>query len=513
MQNHFNNNIIKIQCIRSLQTHMIQCRSILASVALFNAAVAYHCCDTMCCKAMGQIRCMFHINCSWDKSDPHNEMCRMVPEHMEVWCKHTPKDNILQTHSFKHAAAVTSVSIDPMEAFIVTGSADGMVQLWPLDDSDPGKLPQPPKADAPVTSVAYSMNLLAYAQQMGKTDSLRVRVYMLQWEDGKRSWKKVSIDQQHENEVTCVRISRDGKRIVTGGYDGQVVVYQRDDESEMNFSTLIPFMYYDSENELKGPVSSVAFSHDGNLIAIGGALKTVEIFNVQEKKFTTTREASSWSWISDVVVSVGQGNSFIIGDATKTDVELVENGHAQSYCDSERSGEGTHWSSMALSLDQRFVAAGSWDQYVTVWDRAPGPGKAYNSTKAMRRFKHADRVNAIAITDSNRYIVSVSNDNTAAVWQLDAETNASLALVALSEQKKLLTSEKSTVEVQEKKTNDRMMNTQQEDEVEEKRVTDEMDEEMDAQEDEEDKEKHENVEESGGKTENVIEDTLKMVTF
>lgn len=345
----------------------------------------------------------------------------MIPDHMDVWCKGIPKDNILQTHSYKHDAIVTSVSVDPLETFIITGTRDGQVIMWSLDDSEPNKKLQTLDADGPVISLDYSKNLLAYSQEIATSTKLpRVRVFMYQWAD-EQSWNEISIDQPHTEEVTCVRISKDGRRIVTGGYDGQVVVYERGDDLDMKFKTLRSVMYYDFDTELKGIVSSVAFSDDGNLVAIGGVLKTVKIFDIEEKKFTTSLEASSYSWITGVVVSKGQGDTFVMGDATKTDIELVEDGHSVSYRDLERTGESTHWSSIDLSPDERFVAAGSWDQHVTVWDRSN------NATKAMHRFKHGDRVNAIAFMNSNCCIVSASSDMTAAVWRLDPDNTFDLA--------------------------------------------------------------------------------------
>src|SRR5207249_2783956 len=67
--------------------------------------------------------------------------------------------------------------------------------------------------------------------------------------------------------------------------------------------------------------------------------------------------------------------------------------------------------SVAISLDGRFGASGSWDQTVRIWDLAGG--------REVRRLSgHAHRVSSVAFSPDGRQLISGSWDGTARLWDL-----------------------------------------------------------------------------------------------
>ena len=79
--------------------------------------------------------------------------------------------------------------------------------------------------------------------------------------------------------------------------------------------------------------------------------------------------------------------------------------------------EARHYStvhSIALSPDDRYMASGSYDKTVVLWDVATGQ-------RIRVLGGHEDAVHSVAWSRDGRYIVSGSADKTLLVWEADVQ--------------------------------------------------------------------------------------------
>lgn len=76
---------------------------------------------------------------------------------------------------------------------------------------------------------------------------------------------------------------------------------------------------------------------------------------------------------------------------------------------------------MAISPDTRFVAAGSLDKSVRIWDIATGVLVERTEGEAG----HKDSVYSVAFSPSGRHLVSGSLDKTIRMWELNGSRNYS----------------------------------------------------------------------------------------
>ena len=120
-------------------------------------------------------------------------------------------------------------------------------------------------------------------------------------------------------------------------------------------------------------IYSIDFSHEGSLIVSGSGDKTVRVWDM------TTREAKVLSIDDDPNVDAGM-------------------------------------TSVAISPDARFVAAGSLNTVVHIWDVSTG-------TLVERLRGHSDAVYSVAFTPDGKGLVSGSLDKTLKYWELDTAIN------------------------------------------------------------------------------------------
>ncbi len=243
----------------------------------------------------------------------------------------------------------------------------------------------------------------------------------------------------HTAPVSSAAISADGQRIISGGDDNTVKVW--DARSGQDVLTLWGH---------KGQVHGVAISGDGRRIASASQDRTVVVWDAHTGQEILTFRGHAGEVASVAFSTDGQRIVSGSGDST-VKVWDARNGRELLTLKEHRAGV----TSVAFSADDKRIVSGSWDETAMVWDARTGqlihtlgPAKSgihcvtfspdgqrivavpnywtvkvWDARTAVELFEltgHTDGVHSAAISPDGKRIVSGGSDGTVKVW--DART-------------------------------------------------------------------------------------------
>ena len=207
--------------------------------------------------------------------------------------------------------------------------------------------------------------------------------------------KMLLVLKGHGGPVNCVAFSSDGQRVVSGGSDNVIRLWDSATGEELNL--------FKGHGEA---VSSVAFSPDGLQILSGSYDDTVRLWDV-----ANGNELRSFEGHADYVLTVAfspDGKRAVSAGNDKairlwnvaTGRELRQfNGHTEAV------------SAITFSPDNARVLSGSADKSVRLWDVESG--------KELQRFVgHTNLVETVAFSPDGRFAISGSYDHTIRLWRL-----------------------------------------------------------------------------------------------
>lgn len=156
-----------------------------------------------------------------------------------------------------------------------------------------------------------------------------------------------------------------------------------------------------------GVVNSVAFSHDGELLATGSADNTVRIWNVRNAQVLRTLSfhladvfAVAFSPDSKWLASAGYDQQVILWHVASGERLRTFKTHTQPVTDVAFSGNG------------RFLATASRDSTIHIWDVHAG-------VLRHRIEAHRGRVTALAFHPNSLTLASLGNDHIVKIWNVE----------------------------------------------------------------------------------------------
>ncbi len=196
----------------------------------------------------------------------------------------------------------------------------------------------------------------------------------------------------HRGRVSSVAVSADGRRIVSGGIDGTIRVWDAVTGKEVRTLT-----------GHAGPVLSVAVSADGGRIVSGSADGTVKVWDaaagLMKRTLTTDTDA-----VTGVALSA-DGRRIVATNYKTAEVWDADTGRSERTL----AGHADLVYAVAISPDGRRIVTGSFDGTVRLWDATTG--RLEQTLKG-----HTDSVYCVAIAADGQRVVSGGQDRLVKVW-------------------------------------------------------------------------------------------------
>ncbi|MEQ8383165.1 MAG: hypothetical protein RH949_12450 [Coleofasciculus sp. A1-SPW-01] len=232
---------------------------------------------------------------------------------------------------------------------------------------------------------------------------------------GFKEYQEYNSLEGHKDAVLQVAFSPVKNIIATASFDHTVNFWQPDGK----------FVHTIKEN---GKVNNLAFSPDGQMIATASFDNTVKLWKVENKiddKLYTT------------LVHTLKGHSDgVFGVAFSSDGKLIATASGDKTIKLWNTEDGKLLKTLtghedvidgiAFSPNSETIASASWDGTVKLWRTTDGTllriltDETLKTDESLKEDKsHSDRVFGVAFSPDGHIIASVSQDNTAKLWNID----------------------------------------------------------------------------------------------
>jgi WD40 repeat protein len=302
----------------------------------------------------------------------------------------------------RHGDIIYSLSYSSDGQRLATASKDGTVKIWDL--SNGRELLSYRGHGGPVRAVVFAPND-KFIVSAGGTE-----VHVWNPDDGKLIRKFTA----HTKTINAVAVRPDSKRIASGGDDLSVRIWDPDADK--------PVLEITGTPQDAAPVMSLAYSPNGKLLAwIESGGTSAGVLKVQELEAEAVRRVRFNSHVHQAggyqiayspdgkwIATVGERRARVLTAPNQDG----PNDNAVGTQQREYTGHGGLASAVAFSKDGRFLATGSADNVVRVWDTSA-------SDKLVRTFHgHDHQITALAFSPDGEYLASASMDQNVRLWTM-----------------------------------------------------------------------------------------------
>jgi WD40 repeat protein/transcriptional regulator with XRE-family HTH domain len=292
-----------------------------------------------------------------------------------------------------HTAAVQALAFSPDEQTLATGSWDGSIKLWNLENGALLWLGQH----------TGSIHRLVFTPD-GRTlvsggDDAAIRLWDVS------TGKHLQTLSCQSSAVYALSCSSDGRLLASGGFDGRIHLWEMQGTQEVQPGSPTHMLTGHS-----GPVWSLAFAPDGRTLASGSFDRTVKLWDVASGEgremltaHTAPVNAVAWSPDGQLLASGSRDQMIWLWDIERSCYRTALHGHTAVVHD------------LAFTPEGGSLLSGSEDGTLRVWDVERG--------QCVRVIQgYAVTLYDVAWSHDGTRLASAGSDTLVTIWQSDGRT-------------------------------------------------------------------------------------------
>jgi WD40 repeat protein/transcriptional regulator with XRE-family HTH domain len=292
-----------------------------------------------------------------------------------------------------HTAAVQTLAFSPDEHTLATGSWDGTIKLWNLEN---GALLWLGQHTGSIHRLVFTPDGHTLASS---GDDAAIRLWDVS------TGKRLQTLSSQSSAVYALAWSPDGSLLAGGGFDGSTHLWEMQGAQAVQSGTATRILTGHS-----GPVWSLAFAPDGHTLASGSFDRTVKLWDVESLEVRETLaghtapvNAVAWSPDGSLLASGSRDQMIWLWDVERGSYRTALHGHTAVVHD------------LAFAPDSRSLLSGSEDGTLRVWDVEHG--------QCMRVIQgYAVTLYDVAWNPDGTRLASAGSDTLVTIWESDSRT-------------------------------------------------------------------------------------------